>query len=146
MGWVLHRLGEPLLSSVRDLVHRNISVPLQKAVRITPTSPTLTERNFTPAFLNALDSINVSQLGKQVPDWRLRTLAGEPVTITVHGSDYVNNYGGSEGRSTFRKMVIPVEQIENALGRYDVTATKDNKFIHKNSLNDNICAKNPLYP
>lgn len=124
--WFLRRVAQPAVSAGQDVVHKNVTVPVQKALGITPKSPIKDQDDFSNPFLNTLDSINVSQLDKQVPDWRERTSRGDTVRIAVKGSDYSKNYGGTRGKSLKSRLTNPIDQIETTLGSYNVAATKDN--------------------
>ena len=46
-----------------------------------------------------------------------------------------------------RKMVFPFDRygLIICFKSLEFIKDKNNKFIHKNSLNDNVCAQNPLY-
>lgn len=86
---------EPAVSVAEDVARRNVTVPIKKKLGVKISPRTKTEHDFSTPFLNTLDSINVSQLDKQVPDWRERVERGDTVRIGVHGRDYTLNYGGT---------------------------------------------------
>lgn len=126
LGFVARRYAQPAIAAMQDVIHRNVVVPTQKTLGITPTSPIRDQSDFSDPFLNTLDSINISQLDRKVPNWRERTANGDTVRISVHGRDYTKNYGGTKGKSLKQRLVSPIGQIETTLGSYGVEATKDN--------------------
>lgn len=127
-GYVTRRFAVPATQAVADVIHHNVIVPLQKWFGITPESPVRDNSYYSNEYLNTLDSINIANLDKKVPDWRQRTANGDTVRIPVNGSDYVHNYGGRKERSTFFRTTNPIGQIETTLGSYWVTADADNIY------------------
>lgn len=125
LNYAMRNWAAPANVIGKDLYHKYVRVPFTKMVYGTPRQKVLTENDFSNRYLNTLDSINVSQLNKQVPDWRERTARGDTVRIQVLGSDYVNNYGGTHSRTIPERLVDPFGQIETTLGSYGVRATKD---------------------
>lgn len=130
VGMLAHRYAQPALYLAEDIARRNITIPLKKKVGMGINPEVKTEDDFSEAYLNTLDSINVANLDKKVPNWRKRTARGETVTILVKGSDYIKDYGWANPRGKRRgllsRLTNPVQQIETTLGTYKVTATKDN--------------------
>lgn len=127
LRWAAHRYMEPAVSAAEDATRRNVTIPIKKKLRVKISPKTKTEHDFSNSFLNTLDSINVAQLDKQVPDWRERTEKGDTIRIGVHGEDYTPNYGGTRvNRSVRDRLTNPLYQIETTLGSYGVQATKDN--------------------
>ncbi len=127
MKFLVHRYAEPAVSAGQDVIRKQVDVPLQKKFGMEVMPRIKTERDFTFPFLNTLDSINISQLDRQVPDWRQRTENGDTVRIGVRGNDYTPNYGGTRvSRSLTKRLTNPLFQIETTLGSYGIEATKDN--------------------
>lgn len=126
LNWLFHRYAEPAVSAAQDITRKNIVVPIEKKLGIKPQSRIRTEHDLSTQFLNTLDSINVSQLDRQVPDWRERTEKGDTVRIGVTGNNYTPNYGGTKVSRRLRdRLTNPLFQIETTLGSYRVQATKD---------------------
>lgn len=123
---LLHRYAEPAVSAADDAIHKNVSVPIQKGLGIKVKPKIKTQDDFSDAFLNTLDSVNIAQLDKRVPNWREQVARGKTVRIGVRGRDYVNNYGGQDVKRTlFDRLTKPIYQMETTLGSYGVEATKD---------------------
>lgn len=123
---LIDKYAKPVKLAVNDVVRNEIELPIRRRLGI--VSPkSITERNFDNNYLNTLDSINISNLNKKVPDWKIRTENGDTVKILVHGKDYVSNYGGTKtNRGLSYRITNPIGQIETTLGSYTVQATKDN--------------------
>lgn len=110
-----------------------------------PSPKVFTEQDYNDSFLDTLDSINISQLDKKVPDWRERTARGDTVRIGVHGRDYVDNYGGTSG-GIIPRLLSPTKRIETTLGSYGVEATKDNITTYDTYDWDTRVHLNPFTP
>ena len=123
---LLHRYAEPVVMMNEDILRKNVTVPIKRKVGLPIISSVKTERDFSDAFLDTLDSINISQLDRQVSNWREKTENGDTVRIAVKGSMYTPNYGGSYvKRSIAERIAKPLYQIETTLGSYLVHATKN---------------------
>lgn len=67
-------------------------------IGIKPPRLNYDESDFSTPFHNYLDSVNVSQLDRKVPDWRERTANGDTVRIAVDGNDYMPMRNGTKVR------------------------------------------------
>lgn len=76
----------PAKLAINDM-QNNVNRKLSKALGITYEAPTITEKDFSSNFLNTLDSINVSQLNKRVPDWLERIENGDTIRLPINGQD-----------------------------------------------------------
>lgn len=129
VGQTMKRFAEPAVFLARDVIRYNITNAIRKKMGMKIDPKILTEDDFTEAYLNTLDSINIANLNKKVPNWRKRVARGETVRMPVRGGDYVRNYGWSnpkgKRRGLLSRLTDPVQQIETTLGSYTVEATKD---------------------
>lgn len=120
-----NRYAQPAKMAIRDVVRHTLPKPMRLSLEtIRPDS--LSERNFSNAFNKQLGEIVINELNRQRPDWRDATMKGDTIRIGVHGSSYIDNYGGTKvKRSLLYRTSHPLGQIETTLGSFNVQATKN---------------------
>ena len=121
---LLQEAAQPAVTVVQDAAHKHLYVKPMNALGLPIKERVLNNSDFGERMKSTADSIAVSQLDLQVPDWRERTARGDTVNIIVDGDDYVDNYGGSNKGLLYRTS-NPIGQVEHTLGSWKVKATKD---------------------
>lgn len=126
-----HALAQfaPAALAANDVVDYNVKRPIRTALGLS-NKRTITEKSFTPEYLEELANITDSIARVRMPDLDKRLERGDTIPISINGKDYTTNYGGTKAnRGIVYRTTNPIGQIETSLGSYNALYTKDDVLI-----------------